>query len=309
MARRREQAQCPNGRSPDVALAAVERRERGHVVRGELEVEDARFSRMPPGSADFGTAISPSCMCQRSTTCAGVRPWRSARRAITGSRQQVAALAQRADDSVTMPCSAWYARGLGADVPRVELDWLTSGTTPGLGEQPLRCAGLKFESADGAQRALLQQREEAPPGVDVAVLPRVGPVDQQQVDVVDAELVERSSERLRRRRPAVPWALNLRGDEQLLARHARGPHAPPDAALVAVRLGRVEEPVAASMACTTAASALRRRPAARCPGRAVGSRRRARGSWSVPVRWSWRGVLPGPRNRRAWSRRDGMGAA
>jgi hypothetical protein len=69
-------------------------------------------------------------------------------------------------------------------------------------------------------------------------------VDEQQVEVVQAEAFEACLARSPGAVEAVPLLVELRGDKQLLARHAGGAQPAPDTALVLVVLCGVDQSVA-----------------------------------------------------------------
>ncbi len=97
--------------------------------------------------------------------------------------------------------------------------------------------------ADVAGEALALCRGERRHAFGDRNLP-VRPVDQQQVDVVDLQFAEARLDRAREvGRPQVLMR-DLRGEENLLARHARGADAVADAALGAVFAGGIDVAVA-----------------------------------------------------------------
>ena len=67
------------------ADARVERVDRRDLDRLREKPNMSRSSAMREGRTDFGMAERRLGMCQRSTTWAGVLPWRSAIPAMTGS--------------------------------------------------------------------------------------------------------------------------------------------------------------------------------------------------------------------------------
>src|SRR5690606_21778819 len=101
--------------------------------------------------------------------------------------------------------------------------------------QEVRDADARGEpaSADALERA---------PGLDVAILLRRGPVDEVQVDVVEAQLLEALLDGAIG--VAVPVVPQLRGDEQFVARNSGCRDRPPDALLVAVDRRGVDVAVA-----------------------------------------------------------------
>ena len=127
---------------------------------------------------------------------------------------------------------------------RVELDLVDVGHDAGLRDQALEVRFLEVRGADRADAAVLEQLDQPPPGVDVAILPRHRPVDQEQVDVVDAEPFDAPLERPLGFVEAVRLLVELGREEQLLAGHAGGVQAATDALLVAVGEGGVDHAVA-----------------------------------------------------------------
>jgi hypothetical protein len=87
--------------------------------------------------------------------------------------------------------------------------------------------------------------QRLPRGDEVAAVKgRERPMDQEQVDVIEAELVERCLERAASVVRSVVGVVELAGDEHLRSVQAGGADGLPDAALVAVHLGGVDVPVA-----------------------------------------------------------------
>src|SRR5690606_17408507 len=98
--------------------------------------------------------------------------------------------------------------------------------------------------AYGAREPLVPEPLERAPGVDVEVAGRQGPVDQQEVDMLESEAVEGAAQAVDGLVAALVLAVELGRDEDLVARQpARGQGAT-DAALVAVAHGGVDVPVA-----------------------------------------------------------------
>jgi len=84
----------------------------------------------------------------------------------------------------------------------------------------------------------------SPPCVHVAILLWVGPVDQEQVDVLKAEPLGTVRERSLSVRFAMPPLVELRGHEDLVAVNAARTDASTDAGLVPIVLGRIDQAVA-----------------------------------------------------------------
>ena len=77
----------------------------------------------------------------------------------------------------------------------MELDLVHRRHDVGLGHQPLEVVDPEVRDADRAGAAVfLELLERAPGGDVIAVVQRRRPVDQEQVDVVEAELLERPLE-------------------------------------------------------------------------------------------------------------------
>ena len=76
----------------------------------------------------------------------------------------------------------------------VALDLVDLRGHPRLGEQAVQVRGREVGRADRAGQAALARVDEAAPGVHVAVLVGVRPVDEGEVDVVEAEALEVAGE-------------------------------------------------------------------------------------------------------------------
>ena len=111
--------------------------------------------------------------------------------------------------------------------------------------QPPQVLGLEVRDADGPGAALAVELLERLPGRDevTVVAHRQRPVDEEQVDVVDAERLERLVERLAGGVGLVGVVLQLAGDEDLASVEARRRDGLPHLGLVAVHLGGVDVPV------------------------------------------------------------------
>ena len=128
-------------------------------------------------------------------------------------------------------------------VPGVELELVEVGHQAGI-EKALQVGGLEVGGADGAQLAGFQELHQALEGFDKAVLVGVGPVHQQQVDVVHAEPGEAGLAGLTGAVHAVPLAVELGGDEDFFTGQAGAAQAFAHAAFVAVVLGGIQMTVA-----------------------------------------------------------------
>jgi hypothetical protein len=128
----------------------------------------------------------------------------------------------------------------------VQLDLVDGRHNVAFGREPLQVRHLEVRHADRARAAVRPQLLEHPPRRDeVAVVERgQRPVDEKQVDAVEAELLQRPVERATRVVRPVKGVAELARHEDLVARQPGGPDRVADAALVAVHLGRVDVPVA-----------------------------------------------------------------
>ena len=140
---------------------------------------------------------------------------------------------------------------LGVELPqrdllevRVQLDLVDARRLPGLVEEPLEVGGVEVAHADGAHAALVAQLAQRLPGLDVAVLPGRRPVDEEQVEHVEPEPLQRGVERGEGGVSTVVVVPDLRRDEHVLAGHVARRQGPADALLVAVEARRVDVPVA-----------------------------------------------------------------
>ena len=128
----------------------------------------------------------------------------------------------------------------------MQLDLVHRRHRVGLGGQPLQVLDLEVRDADRARAAVLAELLERPPGRDVvAVVERgEGPVDEEQVDVVEAQLGERAVERPAGVVGPVEAVVQLAGHEDVAAVEPGRADRLADAPLVAVHLGGVDVPVA-----------------------------------------------------------------
>ena len=107
-----------------------------------------------------------------------------------------------------------------------------------------RSSTRKLETPIVRARPSLVDAFEGAPGVDEAVLAGHRPVDQVEVDVVEAEPAEARLEGRQRRLVALLGVPQLGGDEEVLAGESRGGDRRADALLVAVGGGGVDMAVA-----------------------------------------------------------------
>ena len=232
----------------------------------------------------------PSCRCQRRTTWAGVRSWRSAiarssrrparRPGRAGSRPRWRRRARRARRAARPAASCGWSS-----------IWFTVGSCSASRLQPLQVLDAEVGDADRAAAALALDPFEGAPGVEVALLGRQRPVDQVEVDVVEAEPAAALLEGLQGRVVALLRVPELGGDEDLLARDPGGGDRGADAGLVAVGGGGVDVAVAGRQRLLDRAPGSPPAAPGRRRSRAAGSRRRrgARRSGPVPSRASLAG--------------------
>jgi hypothetical protein len=128
---------------------------------------------------------------------------------------------------------------------QVHLDLVNGRDDLGLTVQPPQVVGLEVGDADGPGPALAVELFQRPPGLhEVAAVPgRRRPVDQEQVDVLGAERLERLFEGLAGLVGLVRIVAQLAGDEDLTAVQARPGDGLAHLGLVAVHLGGVDVPV------------------------------------------------------------------
>ena len=223
--------------------------------------------RRRSGPAARASAARPAPGCAR-----GARPSRRRPARAAAPRPWPSGLYDWVDDAVLARGTRAARRGRG----RVELDLVDVGRDPGRGEQPLEVRGLEVRDADRADAALLEQRGEPAPGVDVAVLVGVRPVDQVQIEVVDAELVACSS-----RRPRAPRRTPCHSALSLVVTNSSSRGTPARAQAARRRRPRCRTRTRCRRAGSRPRSRSarrarpRRRPSARCRGRAAASTRRA----------------------------------
>ena len=179
---------------------------------------------MRAGLADFGKITCPLARCQASTACAGVHPCAAAMPARSGLSGDDAAHkgSPRFDDDAVLPAE------LG-DFPiaeiGVELDLVDGRHGVGALDERFEVVLLEVRHADrpgapvGRESRDLPRRQEIP-----AVLVGQGPVDEEEVDVVGAQELQRGGEGLSRGGGFVIRIVELGGQEDVLARN-------PDAAI------------------------------------------------------------------------------
>ncbi len=166
----------------------------------------------------FGNTIRPALNVPAQDHLGRGAPQRDAS-ALTAGASRSAVRPSGDQASVAMPRFCVERRPVrtaaGWGAPSI---WLTAGTVA-LGDRPRQVLLVKVRHPDRAGQALrCLQLFQGVPGLDVGVELRRRPVDQVQVDVVEAELLQRLGER--GGGIGLPVVPQLGGDEQLVARHA-----------------------------------------------------------------------------------------
>ena len=132
--------------------------------------------------------------------------------------------------SVTIRGSAAAARAASLPKNGCTSIWFTAGSTPLSSMIRFRWAGSKFETPMRGPAVLGELAQGLPGGDEVTVvLRRQRPVDEEQVDPVEAELLQRRLERATRVVRAVEAVVELGGHVELVAGDAGGGDGPADA--------------------------------------------------------------------------------
>ena len=156
--------------------------------------KSSKFSRIRSGVTDLGMTTLPSCRCQRRIAWAGVLPWRAA---IAGDRLVVEqlALGERAPGLGRDAVLGVPGAQLGLLEVRVQLDLVDGRPRVGLAARaargPRRGSWRRRSCARGPPRGSVRRRARCR-----AKRSSVGhrPVDQVEVDVVEAEPAEAALE-------------------------------------------------------------------------------------------------------------------
>ena len=187
------------------------------AAASSVKSKSAPFSAMRCSHVDFGSTTRPCCTPQRRSTCAGerfdplrdvchdrvVEPFATGERAI-GLHDDLVLLAE---------CTR-----LALLQERVDLDLVDGRRLVRLGEELLEVRHEEIADADVARAPVGLDALERPPRVEA--LARHRPVEQVEVDVVEAEPRETGVERAERLVEALVVVPELRRDEDLGARHA-----------------------------------------------------------------------------------------
>ena len=127
----------------------------------------------------------------------------------------------------------------------VELDLVHGRDDVRLVEEPLQVRHLEVGDPDGVDPPVRVELLERAPGVHVAVLRGLGPVDQVEVDVVQAQPPQARLERVEGTFVPLVVVPQLGRDEQILAGNPAGRERLADPRLVPVQRGGVDAAVAA----------------------------------------------------------------
>ena len=205
-------------RAGAAVLPAVEPGDRRVVVRRELEVEEREVLLDPLGRRGLREDDVPALDVPAQDDLGGrpaeplgdVHDHRVVEHAALGDRRP-----RLGDDAVL----AAVVVDLRVDQVRVQLDLVDRGDDVALGREALEVGDLEVRDADRAGPAVrLELLEHLPGGGEVAVVERrQRPVDQEEVDVVRAELGERRLERAARVVGRVVAVVELAGDEDVRA--------------------------------------------------------------------------------------------
>ena len=145
---------------------------------------------------------------------------------------------------VRMPCSRVQALQRRLLEVRVDFDLVDRRHDRGLGQQTLQVLGHEVADPDRAHLAVGEQRLQRAVRVEGEVeSARQRLVEDQQVELIDAELAGALVERVQGLLVAVVADPDLRLDEHVVAGDAGAADPLADLALVAVRRGRVDEAI------------------------------------------------------------------
>ena len=222
-------------------LVAVEGGDAGHLVVGELEVEHVEVRGDALDVVGLGDGHDAALDLPPQGGLHGVL---AVGRTDLGEHRVVGDLApgdgapRLGDDAVEV---VEVAHLVLLEV-RVQLDLVQHRDHAGGLDDATQVLGLEVRHADRGQAPARPELEEGLPGLEVAVVLRRRPVDQQQVEAIEAELLHARLERL----DGVLTALapDLGGDVQLVAGDARLGDGTADALLVEVAPGGVDRAVA-----------------------------------------------------------------
>ncbi len=128
--------------------------------------------------------------------------------------------------------------------PGMQLDLVDDGRHAGFADDPLQMVLVEIRNADRLDAAGLPELDQRLPGLGIFVLAGHRPVDQEQVDLLDAELVHRHVEGAQRRIALVRTVAQLGRDEQFASRHAGAADRLSDPLLILVALGGIDQAIA-----------------------------------------------------------------
>ena len=201
----------------------------------------AAFSKMRSRRTDLGITTVWCCSAQRMSTWAGVRPTRPAI-SRTFAVLQAAAARQRTVRLQLDAARAARLQQVALEEKGRELDLVDRRAYVGPPQQSGKVAIGVVAHADRPRSSLLQDALQGPPAV--VPLLRDGPVDQVQIDIVEAQSLQTAIEGSQRRVVPLVAVPQFGRHEHLSARHSTLPHSRAHVLLVAVEMSRVDMPVA-----------------------------------------------------------------
>ncbi len=125
----------------------------------------------------------------------------------------------------------------------MQLDLVQGGSHVGLVGEPLEMLDLEVGHADRTHPAVGEESLEGPPGLDILIEHRQWPVDQEEIEDLDAQSLHAVLERGQRPVVSVAPVGEFGGDEDLLTGHLRTCDGFADTLFVPIPLSSVDEPV------------------------------------------------------------------
>jgi hypothetical protein len=126
----------------------------------------------------------------------------------------------------------------------MHLDLVDGGGEEGQVDDVRQVLGGEVADPDGPGVADLLGLHDSAPGVDVFAVLLGGPVDEEEIEVIQPQPGQAGLAGVLRGLEALVGGGQLGGDVELLAGHAGGGDGPPDRLLVPVARGDVDQPVA-----------------------------------------------------------------
>ena len=179
----------------------------------------SRFSAWRRGSADLGMGSEPIWTCHRRMTCPGDTSWVAAAVVTAASSSGARRFPIGLQASVRMPSRSCTARIRDCGSGRVHL--VDGRRDSGVLDDPCEVRLGEVGDADGPDQPVLLEPYERAPGLDVEIAARVGPVDELEVEVVEAEPIERSVDGRDGVVVGVMPSRDLAGHENLVAGETR----------------------------------------------------------------------------------------